>query len=153
MSNYRVISLLYKDLVAKRKDKLLLTLFAISGMIMLIFGLMIRPYAGGISKIHATTAWISICIGISILVFELMIYIVDIKGKQDWFKAIRPAGTSTLTCYLIPYLLYSVYHLIGFHYPDFFNQGPGGIFRSFAVAFFVIWIAGLLEKRRIRLSI
>ena len=120
---------------------------------MLGFGLLIRPYAGGISKIHSTTAWISICIGISILVFELIIYLVDTRGKQNWFKGIRPAGTSTLTCYLIPYLLYSIYSLLGFKYPDFFSQGPGGIMRSFLVAFFVIWLAGLLEKRRIRLRI
>ena len=148
-----VVSILYTRLISKRKEKLLWMLFAIAGFVMLILGLIIRPYAQGISKIHSTTAWISICIGISILVFELIIYLVDIKGKQNWFKGIRPAGTSTLTCYLIPYLLYSIYSLIGFHYPDFFNQGFGGITRSFLIAFFVIWIAGLLEKRRIRLSI
>jgi len=148
-----VVSLLYTSLSGKRKDKLLWMLLTAAGIMMLIFGLIIRPYAGGISKIHATTAWISICIGISILVFELIIYIVDIKGKQKWFKGIRPAGTSTLTCYLIPYLLYSMYSLIGFKYPDFFTQGIGGILRSFIIAFFVIWVAGLLEKRRIRLRI
>ena len=148
-----VISLLYGKLTGKGKDKLLWILFAITGVAMLIFGLFIRPYAAGISKIHATPAWISICIGISILVFELMIYLVDIKGKQNWFKGIRPAGTSTLTTYLIPYLLYSIYTLIGFHYPLFFNQGVGGIIRSFIIAFFVIWVAGLLEKRKIRLQI
>ncbi len=148
-----VISLLYTSLAGKDKDKLLWWLFVASGIIMLVFGLVIRPYAGGISKIHSTTAWISICIGISILVFELMIYFVDIKDKHHWFKGIRPAGTSTLTCYLIPYLLYSVYSLIGFTFPGFLSEGAGGIIRSFFIAFFVIWIAGLLEKRRIRLKI
>jgi len=148
-----VISLLYTRLITKGKEKLLWMLFATAGIIMLTFGLLIRPYADGISKIHSTTAWISICIGISILMFELIIYVIDIKGKQNWFKGIHPAGTSTLTCYLIPYLLYSIYSLIGFRYPDFFDQGFGGIIRSFVIAFFVIWIAGLLEKRRVRLKI
>jgi len=120
---------------------------------MLAFGLLIRPYAAGISKIRATPAWVAICIGIGILIFELLIYLVDIKGRQNWFKVIRPGGTSTLTTYLIPYLLYSIYTLAGFHYPKFFNEGAGGIIRSFLVAFFVIWIAGLLEKRKIRLQI
>jgi len=148
-----VTSLSYKELAGKGKDKLLWMLFATAGVIMLIFGLLIRPYAAGISKIHATPAWVTICIGIGILVFELMMYLIDIKGKQNWFKGVRPAGTSTLTSYLIPYLLYSVFSLVGFHYPDFFSQGIGGIIRSLLVAFFVIWIAGLLEKRRIRLQI
>ncbi|MEO6289216.1 MAG: DUF5009 domain-containing protein, partial [Ginsengibacter sp.] len=148
-----VTSLLYRELAGKGKDKLLWTLFTIAGIAMLIFGFFIRPYAAGISKIRATPAWVAICIGIGILVFEFLIYIVDIKGKQDWFKGIRPAGTSTLTSYLVPYLLYSVYSLTGFHYPGFLNEGIGGIIRSFLVAFLVIWIAGLLEKRKIRLQI
>ncbi len=148
-----VITLLYKELAGKGKDKLLWLLFAASGVVMVTFGLLIRPYAAGISKIRATPAWVAICIGIGILVFELLIYLVDMKGKQNWFKGIRPGGTSTLTTYLIPYLLYSIYTLAGFHYPKFFNEGAGGIIRSFFVAFFVIWIAGLLERRKIRLQI
>ena len=148
-----VISLLYSKLVETGKDKLLWRLFITIGIAMLIIGFVVRPYADGISKIRATTAWISICIGIGTLLFVLLIYLVDIKGNQHWFKTIRPAGTSTLTCYLIPYLLYSVYVLAGFSYPQFFNEGVGGILRSFAVAFFVIWIGGILEKKKLRLSI
>ena len=148
-----VISLLYRRLTGKGKDQLLWWLFAIIGVVMIAFGLLIRPYAAGISKIRATPPWVLICAGIGILVFELLIYLVDVKGKQNWFKGIQPAGTSTLTTYLIPYLLYSVYSLIGFNYPVFFNQGIGGILRSFFIAFLVIWIAGLLEKRKIRLRI
>ena len=148
-----VTSLLYRELAGKGRDRLLWILFATAGIAMLIFGFFIRSYAAGISKIRATPAWVAICIGIGILVFELLIYLVDIKGKQDWFKGIRPGGTSTLTSYLIPYLLYSVYSLVGFQYPLFLSEGIGGIIRSFFIAFFVIWIAGLLEKRKIRLQI
>jgi heparan-alpha-glucosaminide N-acetyltransferase len=148
-----VITLLYTTLAKQGKNKLVWLLFAAIGITMIVSGLLIRPYAEGISKIRATPAWIFICIGISTLVFELMIYLVDIKGNPHWFKAIRPAGTSTLTCYLIPYLLYSLYVLIGFRYPDFLSQGIGGIIRSFAVSFVVIWIAGLLEKKKLRLKI
>lgn len=148
-----VITLLYSTLVEKGRDKQLWILFTTIGIAMLIIGFAIRPYADGISKIRATTPWIAICTGISILVFELMIWLVDVRGRQHWFKAIRPAGTSTLTCYLIPYLLYSLYMLTGFRYPYFLNEGIGGIARSFAVAFFVIWIAGILEKKKLRLSI
>lgn len=148
-----VITLLYSKLVETGKDKLLWALLVTIGIAMLIIGFAVRPYADGISKIRATTAWISICIGIATLLFVLLIYLVDVKGNQHWFKSIRPAGTSTLTCYLIPYLLYSVYVLTGFSYPQFFNEGIGGILRSFAVAFVVIWIGGILERKKLRLSI
>ncbi len=116
------------------------------------FGFITRPIAG-ISKDHDTPAWVGICIGISILVFFLLIFIADINGKAKWFNIIRPAGTSTLTCYLIPYLLYSIMYLFRFNYPEIFNQGIGGIIRSLAVSFIVIFIARFLEKKYLRLKI
>ena len=118
----------------------------------ILFGFITRPIAG-INKDHDTPAWIDICLGIGIAVFALLIFMVDIKGKAYWFNIIKPAGTSTLTCYLIPYLLYSLMNICGFDYPEFFNQGIGGIIRSFAVAFIVIFIGGFLEKKQLRLKI
>jgi len=40
-----------------------------------------------------------------------------------------------------------------FDYPQFFNEAIGGIIRSFAVAFIVIFITGFLEKKNLRLKI
>jgi heparan-alpha-glucosaminide N-acetyltransferase len=148
-----IIGIIYGRLSTKKNYRKLWWLFALLALIMIAAGFIIRPYAGGISKIYATPAWVLICAGISTLVFELIIWIVDIKGKQNWFGFIRPAGTSTLTCYLIPYILYAVFALVHFSYPAFFNEGVGGIIRSFAVAFVVIGIVSLMEKIRIRLKV
>jgi len=123
------------------------------GAAAIVFGLLIRPYTEGISKIRSTPSWVLICAGISTVVFAGMMWLVDKKGKMDWFSFIKPAGTSTLTCYLIPYLLYSLMLLVHFHYPEFLSSGIGGILRSIAVAFIVIWIAGRMEKVNIRLKI
>lgn len=147
-----VISVIYTRLVEQKMQKIFWMVLLSSSIMFIIFGFVTRPY-DGISKIHATPAWIGICTGIAILVFGVIIYIVDMKGKQSWFQAVRPAGTSTLTCYLIPYLLYSTYSLIHFHFPAFLGQGAGGIVKSFATAFIVIFIAGFLERKRIRLSV
>jgi hypothetical protein len=119
---------------------------------MIAFGFIIRT-VGGISKIHGTPAWVGICTGISIVSFALLIFLVDIKGKSNWFSSIKPAGTSTLTCYLIPYFLYSFMVLFNIHYPVFLSEGTGGILRSFAIAFIVVFITGFLEKRNVRLKI
>ncbi|WP_235906273.1 heparan-alpha-glucosaminide N-acetyltransferase domain-containing protein [Ginsengibacter hankyongi] len=86
-----VISLLYRELAGKGKDKLLWILFTSVGIAMLIFGLYIRPYAAGISKIRATPAWVAICIGLGILIFELLIYFIDIRGKIGLKLSGRPA--------------------------------------------------------------
>ncbi|MBE7176290.1 MAG: DUF5009 domain-containing protein [Mucilaginibacter polytrichastri] len=119
----------------------------------IILGFVLRPYTDGISKIRATPAWVLICSGISVAVFTLMIWLVDLRKKQHWFTLIRPAGTSTLTCYLIPYILYSLFALIRFSYPDLLNSGYPGIARSFAVSFVVIIIAGQLEKIPVKLKV
>jgi predicted acyltransferase len=148
-----VISVVYGMLVSRSDKKLLWLVLTLSGITTISLGLLIRPYTEGISKIHSTPAWVLICTGISILVFELVIYLVDIKGKPNWFKAIRPAGTSTLTCYLIPYFLYSLLAIANIQYPQFLTSGFAGIIKSFAIAFFVIWLAGLLERMKIRLRI
>jgi len=125
----------------------------VAGIFCVAFGFLIRPYTGGISKIYSTPAWVFICMGITILMFELMIFIVDVKEKTNWFKLIEPAGTSTLTCYLIPYLLYSVFSLVDFNYPHYFNSGIGGLLRSAFVALLVIRIVALMEKKGLRLRV
>ncbi|WPV64855.1 DUF5009 domain-containing protein [Chitinophaga sp. LS1] len=123
------------------------------GVAAIVIGLIVRPYTEGISKIRSTPSWVLICAGISTVVFAIMIWLVDLKGKMHWFSFIKPAGTSTLTCYLIPYLLYSLMLLVHFHFPAFLSNGIGGILRSIAIAFMVIWIVGRMEKIHLRLKI
>jgi heparan-alpha-glucosaminide N-acetyltransferase len=148
-----VVSLWYARMVQKGHNaSLWLWMFA-AGCLSIICGLLIRPYTAGISKIRSTPAWILICIGISILVFELMIYLVDFKGKKNWFKLIWPAGTATLTCYLIPYLQVGFLKLFHIHYPSIINAGIGGFLRSWATAFIVVMIGGFLERKKLKLKI
>ncbi len=148
-----VISLLYSRLIANGSYKKLWPVFLTIGVALILLGFVVRPYTEGISKIRSTPSWVFLCTGIGVLFFELMIWLVDVKGKQNWFKIIKPAGTSTLTCYLIPYYLVALMSLVHFNYPDFFNEGVGGIIRSFAISFIVIFITGFLEKKRLRLKI
>ena len=148
-----VTARVYQKLIAKQQDKKLWLLLAITGLLGIGFGFLIRPYAGGISKIYATPAWVFICMGITILSFQFFIYLVDIKGKKDWFKWIKPAGTSTLTCYLMPYLIYALLSSVHFSYPTFLNYGIAGILRSILVAFIVIRIVSIMEKYSIRLKV
>ncbi len=149
-----VLSVVYGRLAASGKGvKLVYICFTATGLLLILAGFFVRPYAEGISKIHSTPAWVFICTGISIVVFTMLIWLVDIKGKQHFFSVIKPAGTSTLTCYLVPYFLYSLYNLIGFNYPSFLNVGTGGLIRSMTVAFLVIQFTGFLEKKRLRLKV
>nr|WP_121271961.1 DUF5009 domain-containing protein [Pedobacter schmidteae] len=147
-----VASLLYVKWRTAFSHKLL-TLFSISALLLIGLGLFIRPFTEGISKINSTPSWVAICTGISLLTFVLMIFLVEIKGKKNWFNAIDAAGTSTLTCYLIPYIVYAVFELFGFWYPDVLNTGIIGILRSFLLSFLIIILVRQMERRGIRLKV
>jgi heparan-alpha-glucosaminide N-acetyltransferase len=148
-----VISTLYNVFIGKGEGKKLWLFLTIAGLVSIAFGFIIRPYAGGISKIYSTPAWVFICMGITLLLFEGLIYLVDIKQKKNWFSFIKPAGTSTLTCYLVPFLLYSIFSLVDFNYSYALNYGIGGMLRSLFVAFLVIRIVAFMEKKGIRLRV
>lgn len=122
------------------------------GFVNLVLGFTTRPL-GGISKINDTPSWIGLCTGIAILAYVVVILLVDKKHKKDWFRFIIPAGTNTLVCYLIPYLLYSLYEIFHFQFPAFLNESWGGFFRSIIVSLLVIQLAGWLEKKRVRLKL
>jgi heparan-alpha-glucosaminide N-acetyltransferase len=148
-----IMGVLYGRFAATNRYRPLWLLLPAIAAVMIIAGFIVRPYAGGISKIMATPAWVLICSGISVLAFVFVTWLTDRQRKENWFRLIRPAGTSTLTCYLLPYIVYAVYGLTGFRYPSFFNEGIGGIIRSLVIALLVILLVGQMEKIRLKLKI
>ncbi|HUZ61697.1 MAG TPA: DUF5009 domain-containing protein [Hanamia sp.] len=132
------------------KIEIILIVIAIA---LFIFGFSTRPL-WGISKIKATPSWTTICSAISILSFAILIFLVDRKGKENWFKLIKPAGTSTLTCYLLPYFHEAIFiSLIGIHLPLIMRTGVAGIIKSLLFALVIVLITGWLGKKRLRLKI
>ncbi|NCD70020.1 DUF5009 domain-containing protein [Mucilaginibacter agri] len=148
-----IISRLYTRWMGEGKAVRVSTAFLIIGVLLIAAGLLIRPYADGISKIRSTPAWVFICSGITILVFNLFIYVVDIQGKKNLFKTIRPAGTSTLTCYLIPYYWVFLLKLFHLKYAYVINNGAVGLLRAVIVSLVTILLVGLMEKKHLRLKI
>lgn len=148
-----VITEVFGMMLGRDKTTQIWWFLGITGVTAIVSGLLIRPYTDGISKIHSTPSWVLICAGITILSFAVLIYVVDIKGKKDWFKFINPAGTSTLTCYLVPYLQYFVFKLCHVKYAWFINTGAVGLLRSALTSLIIIWLVGLMEKRHLRLKI
>ena len=145
-----VASLVYKKL-SINQSKLIFALLLI-GIISLGYGFLMRPY-WGISKIQGTPAWIGICTGIGFLSFALFYYIADVKKQTNWAKIIAPAGTATLTCYLIPYFVYPLRNLSGFRFPDFLNDGVIGLLGSLGFALLVVVFTGWMEKKGFKLKL
>lgn len=105
-----------------------------------------------ISKIQATPPWVFYCTAIAIGTYALIYWSVE-KGKAVWFNVIKPAGTSTLTCYLIPYITYSITSISGIRLPEFLTVGYAGIFNCIAYSFLIVGITYLLGHIYIKLKI
>ena len=121
------------------------------GILLLLTGFALRNFFI-ISKIQATPTWVFLCNAIAFVFFAVIYFVVDLKGKGNWFNLIKPAGTSTLTCYLIPYVYYSV-ATFAFTLPLFLKTGAVGLLKSFVYALIIIGITALLGKMKIKLKI
>lgn len=146
------VSTLYLRFSEKLKANTYLYLLFGLGICVLLLGLLLRPY-WGISKIQATPAWTHICSGLSIITFAGLYWLVDLKGKSAWTRPIEPAGTATLTCYLLPYWVYAFVGISGLSLPIAFRTGMIGLGKSLVFAFLVVGLTALLQRARIRLKI
>lgn len=124
----------------------------IIGLICCCYGFITRPF-WGISKIRATPAWLGLCTGLSFLLFSFFFWLTDIRKKKQWAKIIEPAGTATLTCYLIPYLWYALITLMDIALPMYFRTGWVGLCKSFLFALGVILLTGQINKVGLKLKI
>ncbi len=135
-----------------------ISLWRIAGIFMalcllfLAFGILTRPQ-WGINKIMGTPSWTTISVGICLAGLAGLLVLSDVYGKVRWARPFMPAGTSTLTCYLVPYLVYPLVALAGLSLPGFFTTGLVGICKSLLFSLLIIQMTGLLEKARFRLRI
>jgi predicted acyltransferase len=129
------------------------TLVAIGiGAILIAAGFLIRPY-WIISKILATPTWTLICAGSGFILMGFLYWLADLKGHASWARIIMPAGTSTLTCYLLPYIIYPLIVFSQLNYPDVINTGFMGILRALVFAFVVVLLTGALERKKLKLKV
>jgi len=75
------------------------------GILSIMAGFILRKWFI-ISKIQATPSWGLICNGISMMLFAVLYWIIDIKKHSSWTFLLKPAGENSLTTYLAPDILY-----------------------------------------------
>jgi len=146
-----IATLLYKK-IANKNEFIIFGIFSLISIFFIAYGFATKPY-WGISKLQGTPAWSGISIGIGFFLFYLFHYIVDVKGKVNWAKIIEPAGTATLTCYLIPYFYYPIRVITGFRLPDFYNSGTMGLLISLIYALLVVLFTGFLARKGFKLKL
>jgi len=87
------------------------------------------------------------------LLFAILYYIADEKKITNWARIIAPAGTATLTCYMIPYFIYPIRSITGLKLPDVLNTGGMGLLISMVFALLVVIFTGWLEKEGYKLKL
>ncbi len=147
-----LVSVILMRFKEKERIKSLVSLLLGLSIVFFIFGFMSRP-VWGISKIRGTPSWTAICAGISTVSFIILYLLSDRLEITRWAGFISPAGKSTLTCYLVPYVVYPLFVFTGFHLPEFMLTGLIGIAKSITFSLLIIWITGLLGWLNIRLKI
>jgi predicted acyltransferase len=137
----------------KRNEDIKMTVvFVIFAALLIILSVITRPY-WKLAKLGATPAWLFLCSAFTLMTFTVVYWIADAKGKANWFRIIKPAGTDTLLCYLIPYFLYAIIRATDFHWPDIIITGGIGLVKSLLFALFCVFIAGRLSKAGVRLKL
>src|SRR6056297_1815121 len=124
------------------------------GLGALAFGFILRNWFI-VSKLIGTPSWVMLCNGISILVFALLFYLLDIKKWHRWSGAFLPAGKNSLTTYLAPDMLYYIIwglnlNILWYKQSEMPWLAVSG---SLLWAFLMIRFAQLLSKARIRLKL
>jgi heparan-alpha-glucosaminide N-acetyltransferase len=146
-----IASLLLDYFKNNEKQRILPAVYAGVGLILLLAGWGLHSFFI-ISKVQATPTWVFICNAIAFGFLAVLFWIVDLKNKAHWFSIIKPAGTSTLTCYLIPYVYYNI-AVYAFSLPVFLKTGGIGLLKSAVYAFIIVAITFLLGKLKIKLKI
>ena len=124
----------------------------VTGGVMALLGLACHGY-WIVSKIQATPTWLFYCLALNFSLFAFLYWLTDTEGKASWFRLIKPAGTATLTCYVLPYLWYPLESLLGVHYPAVFDAGVPGLLKSLAFALVIVVLTGALGRIKIKLKI
>ena len=108
-----------------------------------------------ISKIQATPSWGLICIGISMLLFALLYWIIDVRKKSEWTSFIKPAGANSLTTYLAPDIIYHLIWMSGIQVLIYKQSSEPLVVIAGSIAWALLMVAltALLVKFGIRLKL
>lgn len=104
------------------------------------------------AKLGSTPPWIFFVMAIALALYGILA-LLERHSLTGWFTLIRPAGTATLTAYLVPYVFYGFADVTGVILPDWFTHGWASIVNCLCFAFVVILVTGILEKLHIKLKI
>jgi len=147
-----VLSLLYFDQARGSSTRQRYWQAAGFTLVLLVAGYFLRPYFK-ISKIYATPTWCLYSAAICCMLFSFLYWLTDRQRISGWTAFFRPAAANPLLTYIIPYVIYSLLHLLDIQLPGVLQEGITG---ALWCAFYAIVVMGLvkgLNKAGVRLQL
>jgi predicted acyltransferase len=147
-----VIARLFQIFQGKNENLRMTLVFTVIAALLIALSLYTRQF-WGLSKLAATPAWLFLCSAFTVITFSVLYWISDMARKARWFNPVKPAGTDTLLCYLMPAFLYLAMDMVSLDLPDLWLTGGIGLVKSLVFALICVWMAGGLRKAGIRLKL
>ena len=138
-------SLIMRYFKKKEAHGRLIVVFLAIAVLMLVAGILSHPY-WIISKIQGTPTWVFFCLAIYFPLMAIFYWLFDIQGHLSWTWLIAPAGSATLTCYLLPYVWYPVQYTTGLHLPEGWWYGVAGIIISLIYSLIIIQVVRWMKR-------
>lgn len=145
-----VASLLLRRLTTQGRYWQLVGVYSLLGLVALVLGVVAHQW-WIISKIQATPTWLFFSLAVNFWLLAVVFCLSDILGKQRWFALIAPAGSATLTCYLIPYIWYPLQEIFGISFPGWY--GLTGILISLVYALLIIQVTRLFVSLGLKVKL
>ena len=89
-----------------------LRIIAGTGILSILFGFILRKLFI-ISEIQSTPVWGLICIGVSMILFTMVYWLIEIKKYISWATFLKPVGENSLTAFLAANIIYYIIRSTG----------------------------------------
>jgi heparan-alpha-glucosaminide N-acetyltransferase len=105
----------------------------------------------GIAKLGATPTWCLWSSAISVTLFLLLYWVVDVRQTTKWAELLRPAGQNTLLTYLLPDIFYAAFGSAFF--AAWLSYGWPGAARALIFTALMLAAAAVLTRMRVRMAL
>lgn len=112
-----------------------------------------------INKIAATPAWCLWSSAITIWIWAVVYWLVDVRRSTGWSGMLRLSGQNALLAYILAPVLYALFTLLPtfLPIPDLYSRLGAdflvGLIRSLLFAVAVTWLAAILRRKRFLLKL
>lgn len=112
-----------------------------------------------VNKNAATAPWCLYSSAVTVWVWMVIYYVMDVKGLTKWSALLHPAGENPLFAYILQPMMYAGFSLLalilgGFDFYAFLgNNFSVGFFRAILFTFGVTWSTGALKRAGLHLKL